>query len=264
MIMKTALQCLALMALAESAAAFGPISSFLPRHPLLSAATCSIRAQPPAKQGGARAAPLRLGGLRLAVSSAPVTISGTNIELTDALKKYVNDKVGSAIDKVGKKVTGCDVTLKVDKNPSVEKNQEIEIVMSVKGTVLRTKEASHDMYASIDAAADSVKRKLRKYKEKIIDAHRAGKPEASDFDTSEIEAFEEFNTEYDKTYDIPEVDMKVVKKKQFAMSPISTEEAVLCLEYLDHDFYVYKNKENNKVSVVYKRGSGGVGLIEPE
>lgn len=84
-------------------------------------------------------------------------------------------------------VTGCDVTLKVDKNPSVEKNQEIEIVMSVKGTVLRTKEASHDMYASIDAAADSVKRKLRKYKEKIIDAHRAGKPEASDFDTSEIE-----------------------------------------------------------------------------
>ena len=61
-------------------------------------------------------------------------------------------------------VTGCDVTLKVDKNPSVEKNQEIEIVMSVKGTVLRTKEASHDMYASIDAAADSVKRKLRKYR----------------------------------------------------------------------------------------------------
>merc|ERR1712216_611163 len=138
MIMKTALQCLALMALAESAAAFAPSSSFLPRHPLLSAATCSIRAQPPAKQGGARAAPLRLGGLRLAVSSAPVTISGTNIELTDALKKYVNDKVGSAIDKVGKKVTGCDVTLKVDKDPSVEKNQEIEIVMSVKGTVLRT------------------------------------------------------------------------------------------------------------------------------
>ena len=81
MIMKTALQCLALMALAESAAAFAPSSSFLPRHPLLSAATCSIRAQPPAKQGGARAAPLRLGGLRLAVSSAPVTISGTNIEV---------------------------------------------------------------------------------------------------------------------------------------------------------------------------------------
>ena len=75
------MQCLALMALAESAAAFGPSSSFLPRHPLLSPAICSIRAQPPAKQGGARAAALRLGGLRLAVSSAPVTISGTNIEV---------------------------------------------------------------------------------------------------------------------------------------------------------------------------------------
>jgi hypothetical protein len=51
---------------------------------------------------------------------------------------------------------------------------------------------------------------------------------------------------------------------QFAMDPISTEDAVLCLEYLDHDFYVYKNSENNKISVVYKRNSGGVGLIEPE
>lgn len=109
------------------------------------------------------------------------------MQLTDALKGYVNDKLGNALSKVGRKVTRCDVTLNVDKNPSIQKNQEIEIVLSVKGTILRTKETTHDMYASIDAAADSVKRKLRKYKERIIDAHRAGRPEAADFDDGEIE-----------------------------------------------------------------------------
>lgn len=200
----------------------------------------------------------------MAVTNIPITVTGTNIELTDALKDYVNEKLGSALSKVGRKVTRCDVTLNVDKNPSIEKNQEIEVVLSVKGTILRTKETTHDMYASIDAASDAVKRKLRKYKEKIIDAHRAGRPEAADFDAGEIEAFSDSIAEYDKTMDIPDADMKVVKKKQFAMQPISTEEAVLCLEYLDHDFYVYTNKENNKISVVYKRKSGGVGLIEPE
>ena len=108
-------------------------------------------------------------------------------QLTDALKKAVNEKLGNALAKVGRKVTRCDVMLTVNKNPSIEKNQEIEVVISVKGAMLRTKETEHDMYASIDAAADSVKRKLRKYKERIIDAHRAGRPEAADFDAGEIE-----------------------------------------------------------------------------
>ena len=108
-------------------------------------------------------------------------------QLTAALKAYVNDKVGGAMEKLGKKVISCNVMLTVDKNPSIEKNQAIEVVINVKGTTLRTKELTHDMYASIDAAADSVKRKLRKYKEKIIDAHRTGRPEGAGFDASEIQ-----------------------------------------------------------------------------
>jgi len=259
--MKTSTKCFVLMAIAEGAAAFAPTFSAVPRWGAIPA-TCPVRAMPVAHRK-MRAAPLRLGGLQMAATNIPITVSGTNIELTEALKAYVNDKLGYALSKVGRKVTRCDVVLNVDKNPSIEKNQELEVVLSVKGTILRTKEVSHDMYAAIDAAADAVKRKLRKYKERIIDAHRAGRPEAADFDAGEIAAFGEFNASLDAG-DIPAPDMAVVKKKQFAMSPITTEEAVLCLEYLDHDFYVYKNAENSKISVVYKRTGGGVGLIEPE
>lgn len=245
------------------AAAFAPGFAALPSRSGIS--SCSSRSLPMAHATSRVAVPLRLGGLQMAASKIPITITGTNIELTQALKDYVNDKIGNALSKVGRKVTRCDVTLTVDKNPSVELSQGIETVISVKGAVLRSKETTHDMYASIDAAADSVKRKLRKYKEKIIDAHRAGRPEGADFDADEIESFQEFNVAYDEsTKGVAKSDMSIVKKKQFAMSPITTEEAVLCLEYLDHDFYVYTNAATSKISVVYKRNSGGVGLIEPE
>eukprot|EP00961_Rhodomonas_salina_P216443 2923680-Rhodomonas_salina.5 len=73
--------------------------------------------------------------------------------------------MSSALAKLGKKVTKCDVHLVVDKNPSIEKPAAAEVVLSVKGTIIRTSKQTHDMYASIDAVSDSVKRKLRKYKE---------------------------------------------------------------------------------------------------
>ena len=60
------------------------------------------------------------------------------------------------------------------------------------------------------------------------------------------------------------VDMSVVKPKSFPMPPITVEEAVLCLYYIDHPFYVFRNKDTNEINVVYKRNSGGVGHIMPE
>mmetsp|Transcript_97497 Transcript_97497/g.157237 ORF Transcript_97497/g.157237 Transcript_97497/m.157237 type:complete len:261 (-) Transcript_97497:589-1371(-) len=260
--MRSATKCIVLMALADLASGF----SFALTYTGVDRSVVSMASQSRAlPRTVVRAAPLRLGGLQMTATKIPITITGTNIELTQPLKDYVNEKIGSALFKVGRKVIRCDVTLTINKNPSIELSQSIETVIVVKGATLRSKETTHDMYASIDAASDSVKRKLRKYKGKIIDAHRAGWPEGDDFDAEEIESFQESNTAFDMdTKTVPDTDMTVVKEKQFAMSPISTKEAVLCLEYLDHDFYVYRNAATSKISVVYKRKSGGVGLIEPE
>ncbi len=87
------------------------------------------------------------------------------VQLTPAIKDYCTKKLSAALSKVGRKVTKCDVHLVVDKNPSIEKPATAEVVLSVKGTVIRTSKNTHDMYASIDAVGDSVKRKLRNYKE---------------------------------------------------------------------------------------------------
>mmetsp|Transcript_2605 Transcript_2605/g.4195 ORF Transcript_2605/g.4195 Transcript_2605/m.4195 type:complete len:271 (-) Transcript_2605:1756-2568(-) len=219
-------------------------------------------------KAGQNAAAARFAPSMALSVNIPITVSGNNIELTNALKEYATEKLGSTLSKVGRRVTKCEVHLTVDKNPTIEKPQTAEVVVSVKGTVIRAAKSTHDMYASLDEVSDSIRRKLRKYKERIIDAHRKGKPEAEEFELSEIEDFKLFNDEVAREESeappVPEVDMSLVKKKSFPMDPISVEEAVLCLEYIDHDFYVFKNKENGKIGVVYKRGSGGVGLIEPE
>lgn len=96
-------------------------------------------------------------------------------------------------------------------------------MFTVKGNVMRASEKTHDMYASIDKVTDSMKRKLRKFKERVIDAHRQGKPEATDFELDEIEDYKLYNAEVEKSLgpapDVPPVNMAVVKKKSFPMDP---------------------------------------------
>jgi putative sigma-54 modulation protein len=204
-------------------------------------------------------------------ANVPILITGNNIEVTPAIKDYVNKKFGKALEKVGQQVTKCDVHLTYDQNPAIPSPNHVEVTLFAKGATIRAHKNNDDMYASIDEVSDTVKRKLRKYKERIIDSHRKGKAEAKGVSAEEITMFEEFNTEVMeemKKSDIVDVappDMSSIAKKSFDMEPISLEEAVLCLEYIDHDFYVFKNKDNdNKVQVIYNRKSGGIGVIEPE
>jgi len=200
-------------------------------------------------------------------SKVPIKITGNNIEVTPAIKDYVNDKIGSALSKLGRRVTKCDVNIIFDKNPSIATPAHAEVTLFAKGAIIRASKTSHDMYASIDEVSDLVKSKLVKYKERIIDSHQKGALVPA-LDEMEIADLQSLQDDADEGASIPSgvppIDMSVVRKKTFPMDPITVEEAVLCLEYIDHDFYVFKNKATGKVSVVYRRNHGGVGLIEPE
>lgn len=216
-------------------------------------------------------APRRSRSMITAMSSIPdrqpIIVTGNNVEVTPAMLEYVNKKLDKVLDKHRQVVTKCDVHLTVVHNPRVKESHRAEVTLAVKGLVMRTSEDSENMYATIDAVADSLARKLRKFKERkdkkqsssaIRDADALNLSEDEEVESPEEDAFA-------GAVEIPRfVDMSIVKQKSFNMEPITVEDAVLCLEYIDHDFYVFRNKETGEVNVVYKRNSGGVGHIEPE
>jgi putative sigma-54 modulation protein len=151
----------------------------------------------------------------------------------------------------------------------VENAHRIEVVALLKGTTIACHKASPDMYHSIDAAAHALNRKLRKYKENRVNGWHGTEKLSDDMMAAfgELEAMElpEEDANYDEFELLEDPEKPVITKvKSFDLeNPIRLEEAIFALDYVDHDFYVFKNAETDKISVVYKRKVGGVGLIEP-
>jgi len=204
----------------------------------------------------------------------PITITGDNVDLTKALSDYVNLKVDRTLGKLSSVsgVSHCDVFLTVNKNPKVENCHTAEVVTTLKGTTFRVAETSPDMYASIDLVANRLARKLRKYKERRLNGYHGG-PNMGENLAGVLDSIEDEDTEVDNSALDAEDDNSfmdpeqavITKVKSFDLSkPISIKEAIFALDYIDHDFYVFRDEETNEVSVVYKRNAGGVGLIQPE
>jgi|EP01082_Thalassiosira_pseudonana_P000943 putative sigma-54 modulation protein len=204
-------------------------------------------------------------GLQMTVK-APIVVTGDNIDLTPALSDYVNSKIEKTVGKLPLAVSHCDVYLTVNKNPKVEDAHTAEVVTTLKGTTFRVAESSPDMYASIDLVAARLARKLRKYKERRLDGYHGG-PNMGENIAEVLNAIEVDESEdgaEEESYIDPDQAV-VTKVKSFDLStPISIKEAIFALDYIDHDFYVFRDEETNEVSVVYKRNAGGVGLIQPE
>ncbi len=173
-------------------------------------------------------------------------VSGKNMEVTDALKDTVERKIGK-INKYFRKNTEAQVTLSVEKNRHI-----IEITIPFDGAILRCEEATDDMYTSIDKAVDKLEKQMRKHKTKLEKRFRGGK-----LVFENILPFDE--GEKNERGEYP----RIVRTKRFAMKPMPVEEAVLQMELLGHNFFVFSNAETDEVNVVYKRRDGNYGLIEP-
>ncbi|CAN8072937.1 unnamed protein product [Agarophyton chilense] len=202
----------------------------------------------------------------------PIRITGNNIHLTESLQKYVNDKLHKVIRRFGGLISKMDVHLTVEHNPSIHDRHRTEVLAFAGKTILRTETRSPDMYASIDEAEDRIGRIIRKYKErkehktKTSKKAREADPQAAVVPELEDEQTEE-EAQYKDVYKevappVPAVN-EVVRRKVFPMPLQTVEEAVLCCEYVDHPWYLFRNASTGEISLVYKRNHGGYGLIEP-
>jgi putative sigma-54 modulation protein len=120
------------------------------------------------------------------------------------------------------------------------------------------------MYTSIDAAATALQSKLRKYKQRRNEGYHAGNSMGDDLGTA-LEAMEDdLEVDDDVVDDFVDPEApSVMKVNSYDLEhAVPIKEAIFALDYVDHDFFVFKNEETGKPSVVYKRNAGGVGLIE--
>ena len=188
-----------------------------------------------------------------------ILIHGKNLELTVALKEYTEAKIKKAIHHYKDIVKEADIHLSVEKNPRVS-FQTAEVTIFANGTIIRAEEKTENLYSSIDLVSNKLCRKLRKYKERYIKTFHNNLIKKNSFSNETEETFyldrDIFNEE--RKASLPEPS---IKNKYFEMAPISLEEARKQLDLIDHDFYVFRNKKNNELEVIYKRNHGGYGLI---
>ena len=190
-----------------------------------------------------------------------ILIHGKNLELTGALKEYTEAKIEKATHHYKDIVKEADIHLSIEKNPRVS-FQTAEVTIFANGTVIRAEEKTENLYSSIDLVSNKLCRKLRKYKErnnKTIYNNQFKNKESFPIETSESNFLDKALLKEGIEASLPEPS---IKNKYFEMNPISSEEARKQLDLIDHDFYVFRNKKNNELQVIYKRNHGGYGLIQ--
>jgi putative sigma-54 modulation protein len=212
--------------------------------------------------------------------SQKIQISANNIELTDSMREYLNSKLTKVVGKFEvSDVNRIEAHLSVVTGPKAKHVHTCEVTCFMRGNkqIIRSSEQTDYMYASIDLVSHALFRRLRKYKERksrkhdksIVEADQKLLDEDIDFDVDDSKL--NLTTDMSKgnlegsDFEDPArfVNMSLVKTKEFDMEAISVEDACVCLDYIGHDFYVFRNTESDEINVVYKRKEGGVGLIKP-
>ncbi|MGO0121937.1 ribosome hibernation-promoting factor, HPF/YfiA family [Desulfothermobacter acidiphilus] len=172
-----------------------------------------------------------------------LTVRGKNIEVTEALRQYVEKRL-SKLERFANHLDEAQVVL------SLERGQHrVEVTMNMNGMILRGEEATHDMYAAVDLVVEKLERQIERYKGRILRRRGESATPLAPPLPSSPEKEEEF---------------KVVRVKRFTWKPMSVKEAILQMNLLGHSFFVFTNADTDQVNVVYRRHDGHYGLIEPE
>lgn len=188
-----------------------------------------------------------------------ITVSGRKMPVTDALREYAEEKVGNAIKVLDTDPITTEVVLYKEKNPANPLPAICEVTVRVKGHIVRVEENEEDMYAAIDVAAAKVSRQLRKYKTRVIDKKVRSAERIADYAREDARP----ETEPDLDRLMEELsDDEIVRVKEIEFVPMTQEEALIEIDLIGHDFFVYTDRDTNGVCVLYRRDEGGYGLLQ--
>lgn len=170
-----------------------------------------------------------------------ITIVGRRFDVTDDLKTKVQTKLGK-LDKFFNDEANANVTMRKERNKEI-----LETTITYKGTMFRSEVADETISSAIDKSIDIIERQIRKNKTRLENRFK---------NTSVEKAF----------YELPEDeqdDIKITRTKKFVLRPMSVEEAILQMNLLGHEFFLFRNETNGAIELVYKKKNNEYGLIEP-
>lgn len=184
-----------------------------------------------------------------------IAFRSKNIEITPSLKQHIERKVGK-IEKYFDKYLGDPLSAQVACN--VERGRHIvEVTIPVNGMILRGEERSDDMYVSVDRVVDKLEKQIDRYKTRFGRKTRPERGAANGGRQGAVGA-----AEPDEAAE-PAGAGEIVKVKRFPLKPTDPEDAVMQMNLLGHNFFVFLNAQTDEVNVVYLRDDGRYGLIEP-
>lgn len=182
-----------------------------------------------------------------------VNVHGRHMTPTDQTRAYAEEKFGRIAKIYDTDTLVADVMLEAQRNPSNPDRFVAEVTMQLKGHFVRAEEHASDIHAAIDLASDKAVKQMRKYKDRVIDS-RSGKHATNAVKTAPG----------NEQIPVPEEEQPIVTRvKTVDATAMTEDEAILQLELLGHDFFVYRSAETNEVNVLYRRTSGDYGVIQP-
>lgn len=187
-----------------------------------------------------------------------MTVTGRKFAVTDWMKDYCNDKIGSAAKVFDIDPITIEVVLTQEKNPANPTPAKCEVTLRAGGHVIHVEENEQEIHAAIDVAAAKVTRQLRKYKTRITDRRGMGADKQAAMAASGAVG-DDLNFD-DLMADLSEED--IVRKKQVSLHPMKLEEAMFEFDLLGHDFFMFIDADTDKFCVLYTRKDGGYGLLE--
>lgn len=191
-----------------------------------------------------------------------VVIRSRHIELNDRLRDVATEKI-TRLTRYLDDMDHAEITFSEEKNPRIAKNEVCEVVLYGHGHHVRAKASAADSFAAVDLVVDKLAHQMEKLKGRLVLRHHARHSHHNGVDKAAIAS----TAVAAATAPAPEAEnateeARIIRRKQFAVTPMSAEDAALQMDLLQHDFYLFTNAETGRAAVVYRREDGHLGLID--
>ncbi|HZJ09101.1 MAG TPA: ribosome-associated translation inhibitor RaiA [Trueperaceae bacterium] len=181
-------------------------------------------------------------------------LSGRNLEITDAMRQYAEDKLGK-LDRFSDQIIDASVTMSYDTNKNAAAPAKVEVQVNLPNGLIRSEERAQDTYAAVDLVVDKLERQLKRFKGRMI--ARRGDVQSAPVPTDVTHA------DMAEPVSTGNSEPTIVRTKRHVMRPMAPEDAAVQMAALGHTFFVFRNLDTGLISVIYLRHDGDYGLIEP-